>query len=184
MNQFSFQQCLDAHVWYKSQDQLTTLTWLCSVIAASNNIHNHYFLHFNKFPVCCTAFKKLYGIFNSKFAHAKHLADSSSTTLLLHGNTGNLHAANTSHQVLAHTWCSNFINDNGDVDPATGNIHIPCYVTHDFLYEMFIDAHSSYSKKQLPNKSSFLEYFRSHFPTVKFLKRTHLGQCTFCVTLQ
>ena len=68
----------------------------------------------------------------------------------------------------------NFIQTNGDRDPASNNIHIPDYVSKELLYTLFIKEQGE-EGLLVPKERSFQEYIQTHFPHVKFLKHTQLG---------
>jgi hypothetical protein len=138
-------------------------------------------LRFHGTKVCTTAFKLLYGFSNNKYTHALQLTETPYAPIY-HGNTANLNAAQHTAHVNTHFWFYNFILANGDYDPSTGHIHIPEYVSHELLYELFIEDHVN-ENAQLPKERSFQEYIHTHFPHVKFLRHTRLGRCTFCLDI-
>lgn len=122
----------------------------------------------------------MYGFSNNKYQHALILSKQPFLTYL-HGNVGNLNAQQPALLSLIHYWFQEFIQNNGERDPVSHNIHIPSYISKELLYELFKTDQSTLHI--LPSLHHFLEYIKSHFPHVIFLKQTRLGRCTFCMDI-
>jgi hypothetical protein len=109
--------------------QLQSRDWLRTTIAACTGLGNHLQLHYRGQEVCQKAFKLLHGFSNNKFAQA--LLDSRSPyTLPVHGNIRNTNAERLDHRATCQYWIEEFITANGDIDPASGKVHIPAYLMH------------------------------------------------------
>jgi hypothetical protein len=126
----------------------------------------------------------MYGFSNNKYSQA--LKDAATPeTLLTHGNINNHNAEQPTKKSLIHIWLEEFLHTNGDIDPKSGNIHIPAYITRKELFQLFQqDSLIIHPSSSLPSKSSFFDYFKQHYDHVRFLKHTRLGRCTFCMQYQ
>ena len=71
---------------------------------------------------------------------------------------------------------------NEDCDSVSNNIHIPDYVSKEFLYTLFIKKQEKEGLFVLKERS-FQKYIQTHFLYVKFLKHTQLEQYTFCMDI-
>ena len=162
MHQFTFNDCYSAHIWYHNQPQLCSLGWLHTVLASSIDEHGHVSLRFQHKQVCTTAFKLLYGLSNNKYKHALELCNNP-LTQIIHGNIGNLNALQHPQHALMHYWILDFLQNNGDYDPASGAVHVPSYVTQESLYDLF-RCDNTPSTVPLPSDTTFFEYIHAHFP--------------------
>lgn len=185
VGQFSFQQCLESHLWYSGQSQLSSRDWLHTVIQASTLVHGPLHLLYRGVPVCQRAFKLLHGLSNNKFAQARKDA-ALPYTILTHGNLCNTNAEKPALHSQMHCWIEEYITANGDIDPVTSHVHIPAYVTHTSLYELFIAdiVGAGVAPDHVASVSTFGTYMKSHFSHVHFLKHTRLGRCRFCMEYQ
>jgi hypothetical protein len=182
---FSLAQCIEAHTWYFGQTALQSREWLRTTITASTDINNKVQLRFAHIPVCIRAFQLMYGFSLNKYYQAYKDA-ATPHTLITHGNICNSNAEQPSHRTVMHAWVDSFLQNSGDVDPITGNVHIPSYVTKEFFYELFTKdcALEGIPASCVASHSSFMRYFKDNFTHVRFLKHTRLGRCTFCLDFQ
>jgi len=181
MASLSFEDVLDSHIWYHGLSQADSLEWLRTALVATRDDSGHSQLRFRGALICHRGYKLVYGFSNNKFSHALRLAEHPYMPYI-HGNVANLNASNDQAHMLTHYWFMNFIQTNGDRDPASNNIHIPDYVSKELLYTLFIEEQKE-EGLLVPKERSFQEYIRTHFPNVKFLKHTRLGRCTFCMDI-
>ena len=175
----SFEECLSAHKFFASMSVIRSREWLRDTIVASSLDNNVVQLIFHKQHVCQQAFKQLHGISNNKYSLAKHDAERP-YTLITHGNIGNKNAEQPQRSSTIRTWMDQFLQENGDVDPVSGKIHVPSYINKHDLYETFVKLQSH--SGEVPSKTCFFGHIKRIYPHLRFIKHTRLGCCDFCLS--
>ena len=183
----SLDKCIEAHRFFAHMSQLESRRWLKDRLVASSVVrdgHRLCSLLFGNNSVCNQGFKLLYGISNNKFAQALKDADFP-YTLPTHGNLGHFNRESITVQEHIYTWIGNFIAACGDQDPSTDHIHFPCYISGHSMYEMYEHDCSIHNMEleTVPSESAFFAVLNNRFPNVRFLKKTRLGRCDFCLSI-
>ena len=180
-------ECIKAHIFFSHLSQAESRNWLKERILASSTSTNgrrECNLIFVDRHVCNQAFKLLYGISNNKFSQALHDCQFPHT-LPVHGNTGRTNRANISAQQHIFNWISEFIDSCGDRDPASDHIHFPCYISQHGMYSMYKHDCATHlvALRSIPSQTAFNKVMDSRFPNIRFLKKTRLGRCDFCLSI-
>ena len=182
--EFSLSDCIQFHKFYYSKSQADATTWLRTVINSCTVTEDGVpktQLVVSSTPVCHTAFKKLYGISNTKFGTSKKGPENA---VPIHGNIANNNATRTTARSYLKFWLEEFADTHGDADPKKSLVHIPSYIARSNLYDLFSESwkKSKYSKDAIPSPSIFYSYLDNDFSHLHFLQKTRLGRCSFCVT--
>jgi hypothetical protein len=134
--------------------------------------------------ICNAAFKLLYGISNNKYATAMKSANIPHT-IPVHGNIGNKHHSKFTSKQSMFNWITDFVEECGDAHPTDGTIYVPKYIAKTALYSMYKDdwRKSNLSLASIPSAGSFFTTLEEQFSHVKFLRKTLLGRCDFCMSI-
>jgi hypothetical protein len=72
-------------------------------------------------------FKLFYGISNNKYAHALEWSHEP-YTVLSYGNLGKTNALVLEYAYAIHAWMNEFLHNNDDTNPVSGDIHLSMYI--------------------------------------------------------
>jgi hypothetical protein len=156
---------------------LSSLSWLWSLLQTSIDESSSVHLHIFHYAVCPSVFKLFYRISNNKYTHTLKLS-TEPYTVLTHDNLRNSNVLVLEYDYAVQVWMDEFLINNDDTDPVSGDIHLPMYIHQNNLYNYF---YTETSLSKLSCSSTFSNFIHSHYPHVRFVKHTRLEKCTFCL---
>lgn len=162
-------------------------TWLKQRLESSITVHKEkssLVLLVSGKHVCNAAFKLLYGLSNNKFAAAQK--DSVIPhSIPVHGNINNNNRSNFTAKQHVFNWIQDFVEECGDVHPTESTIYVPKYIAKTALYSAYKSSWEADNQpvNSLPSSSMFYTVLETKFAHVKFLKKTLLRRCDFCMSI-
>lgn len=183
---FSLKQCLESHAFLARKTQAESRLWLKQKLEClqSPSTKNTNPLLIDGVPVCHAAFKQMYGISNNKFAACVKLGNQPNS-IPVHGNVGNKNNSRFTAKQHTYNWIASFVEECGDQNPVDNTIHVPKYIAKTSLYSLYKDKWQAdeLPVSSIPSSSLFYTVLEDQFGHVKFLRKTVLGRCDFCMSI-
>ena len=82
-------------------------------------------------------------------------------------------------------WIQDFVEECGNAHPTEATVYIPKYIAKTTLYSMYKSSWEADKMPigSLPSSSMFYTVLEDQFSHVKFLRKTLLGRCDFCMSI-
>ena len=175
------------HVWYQNKSQNDQTEWLTSACSQwwdlSLDGASMLCPRIEGTKVCVNCICQMYGFSKSKLESCMKRDPS---TVVMHGNIGNKNAAKPKVQDAMFSWLTDFFDALGDRMPDNETIHMPAFLSILQLHDTYSEdmKQKGVADSRIASVKTFSNFIAEHFANIRFPRRTRLGRCDFCTSIQ
>jgi len=182
VEQFRIKDVISARVVYHSKNEVEKLQWLIDLLSTFYNVENNEIslLVLGRL-VCRDAFLVYYGISQYKFYVALNRIKNENL-VVVHGNS--LRDYKKSLHDLCYTYLQKIVENFGDKQPDSDEVHLPSHCLKSDIYEEFINSiKDTMIQDDFPSYRTFRQVWEDSFSHLKIPKKNRMGICDLCVKL-